>query len=152
MLLSPIYATGFAKRGLPHTSDFINLEDHNFDVKRHMKLKLSPSIKHCRCILLTKSQVNRSYQSEVMNCQWIFQDTQRETKIRGLKEHKVQPISKQNGFFPAITCNLCSGISTKVSVIIDQNTIKLSNWYKHVKSCIMKSNDKGGNGKFQIVL
>ena len=41
------FVTGFAKRGLPHTSNLMNLEDHSFAIKRHMKLKLSPVIKLC---------------------------------------------------------------------------------------------------------
>jgi len=39
-LKQTIYVTGFAKRGLPYTSNFMNLEDHNFVIKRHMKLKV----------------------------------------------------------------------------------------------------------------
>ena len=64
-----IYTTGFAKGGLSHTSNFINLEDHNFVVKRDMKLKLSPAIKLRWYFLLTKFQVNTLYQSEVTNRQ-----------------------------------------------------------------------------------
>ena len=63
------YVTGFAKRDLPHTSNFINLEDHNFVIKRQMKLKLSPAIKQCWYFLLTKFQVHSVYQSEVTNLQ-----------------------------------------------------------------------------------
>jgi len=39
--------TGFVKRGLPHTSNIKNLEDHNFEfiIKRHVMLKLFPAIK-----------------------------------------------------------------------------------------------------------
>ena len=36
--------TGFAKRGLPHTSNSMNLEDYNLDFKAHTNLKFSTSI------------------------------------------------------------------------------------------------------------
>ena len=38
--------TGFAKRGLPHTSNSMNLEDHNLVFKAHTNLKFSPSINY----------------------------------------------------------------------------------------------------------
>jgi len=40
-----INETGFTKKGLPHTSNFMNLEDHNLLSKRHITLKLFPAIK-----------------------------------------------------------------------------------------------------------
>jgi len=47
------------RKGIFHTLPvFIDLEDHNFVVKKDMKLKLSPAIKLCWCFLLTKFQVN----------------------------------------------------------------------------------------------
>jgi len=64
-----IYVTGFAKRGLPHTSNFIKLKDHNFVIKIYMKLKLTPAIKLCWCFLLTKFQVYSFYQYEITNLQ-----------------------------------------------------------------------------------
>ena len=39
------FFTGFTYSGLPHTSNFVNLEDHNLVIKRHMKLKLFQAIK-----------------------------------------------------------------------------------------------------------
>ena len=63
------YVTGFAKRGLPHTSNCTNLEDHNFVIKWHMKLKLSPAINLCVYFLLTKFQVDSFYQSNITNRQ-----------------------------------------------------------------------------------
>ena len=45
--------TEYAKRGLPDTSNSINLKDHNLFIKRHMKLtNYSPML----CFLLTKVQ------------------------------------------------------------------------------------------------
>jgi len=64
-----IFVAGFMKRGLPHTINFMNLEDHKFVIKRHMKLKLSQAIKLCWCFILNKFQVNSSYQCEVTNRQ-----------------------------------------------------------------------------------
>ena len=58
--------TGFAKRDLPHTSNSMNLEDHNLVTK---SLKLSPSAKLCWCTLLTKFQVNGLFKSEGMGYQ-----------------------------------------------------------------------------------
>jgi len=40
----------------------MNLEDHELVINRHMKLKLSPTIKLCWCFLLNK----QLYQSEVV--------------------------------------------------------------------------------------
>ena len=39
--------TGFAKRGLPHTSTFIGLKDHNFVFNYDISLKFSPSFVLC---------------------------------------------------------------------------------------------------------
>ena len=63
------FVTGFAKRGLPHTSNSINLEDHNLVFKKDASLKFSPSINLCWCSPMTKFQVNNCFQSQVMNCQ-----------------------------------------------------------------------------------
>ena len=44
LLLLSTYVTGFAKRGLPHTSNSMNLEDHNLVFKKDANLKfLHPS-------------------------------------------------------------------------------------------------------------
>jgi len=71
-----------------------------------------------------------------------------ETKLRQLVEHEhyevvVQRSSGQRGFFAAVTCKLCD-TDKKITLQVDKNTIKLSNWYKHVKACINKKdeNDK----------
>ena len=61
--------TRFAKRGLPRTSNSLNLEEHNFEFKKDTNLKVSPSINLCWCPLLTKFQVNNVFQSQAMNCQ-----------------------------------------------------------------------------------
>jgi len=61
--------TRFAKRGLPHTSNCTNLEDHNFVIKWHMKLKLSPAINLSVYFLLTKFQVDSFYQFNITNRQ-----------------------------------------------------------------------------------
>ena len=65
--------TGFVKRGLPHTSNSITLEDRNMVFERHTKLKLSPNSDLCWLFPLIKFQVNSFNQSEVMNCQnwWV---------------------------------------------------------------------------------
>ena len=42
-----IYVTGFAKRGLPHTSSFLTLKDHNLMSKYDTSLKLSPVLTLC---------------------------------------------------------------------------------------------------------
>ena len=64
-----IYVTGFAKRGLPHTSNSMNLEDHNLVFKIDANLKCSPFINLCWCSPMTKFQVNNTFQPQVMNCQ-----------------------------------------------------------------------------------
>ena len=46
---------GLQKGVFPNTSNCINLENRKFVIKKHMKLKLSPAIKLCWCLLLTKS-------------------------------------------------------------------------------------------------
>ena len=56
------FVTGFAKRGLPHTSNSIVF-------KNDSNLKVSPSINRCWCSSLTKFTVNNFFQSQVMNCQ-----------------------------------------------------------------------------------
>ena len=60
-----LIVTGFAKRG--------HMEDHNFVVKWHIKLKLSPAINLCWYFLLTDFQVDSFYQSDIANRQswWI---------------------------------------------------------------------------------
>ena len=52
------YVTGFLKRGLPHTSNSINLEDHNLVIKRHTKLKLSPAIIYPSMLVLPADQIS----------------------------------------------------------------------------------------------
>ena len=42
-----IYVTGFAKRGLPHTSNSVNMGDHNVVLKQHISLKFSLSMQPC---------------------------------------------------------------------------------------------------------
>ena len=39
--------TGFVKRVLPHTSNSLNLEDHNLAIEQQMELKLFPTITLC---------------------------------------------------------------------------------------------------------
>ena len=52
MHISPLfYVTGFVKRGLPHASNSMNLEDHNLVVQAHTTLKVSPSINLCWFLL-----------------------------------------------------------------------------------------------------
>ena len=65
-----IILTRFAKRGLPHTSNSLNLEDHNYNlaIKHSMELKLFPAIKPCWHLLHTKFQVNNLYQFKL----WII--------------------------------------------------------------------------------
>ena len=62
-----LYVTGFVKRGLPRTSNSMNLEDHNFMFKKHANLKFSQSITVCWYSLLSKVQGNNFFPSEVMN-------------------------------------------------------------------------------------
>ena len=64
-----VYVTGFAKRGLPHTSNSMNLEDCNFVFKKDANLKFSLSIKLCWSPTMTQFQVNNFFQSQVMNRQ-----------------------------------------------------------------------------------
>ena len=64
-----LYMTGFVKRGLPHTSNSMNVEDHNVVFKKDTNLKFSPSINLCWCSVLTKFHVNNFFQSQVMNFQ-----------------------------------------------------------------------------------
>ena len=48
--LSPcinIYVTEFAKRGLPHTSNFLTFKDHNLMFKYDRNLKLTPRLMPC---------------------------------------------------------------------------------------------------------
>lgn len=69
------------------------------------------------------------------------------TEIRELQENKHYEIkvdqssTNRSGFLAVITCKLCSEKGTKLTLTVDKNTIKLSNWYKHVKLCIMKTNN-----------
>jgi len=66
-----IYVTGFAKRGLPHTSNSPNLEDCSlgFTFKAYTNLKFSICINLCWYSLLSKFQGNGCFQSEIMNFQ-----------------------------------------------------------------------------------
>ena len=41
------YVTGFAKRGLPHTSNFLTFKDHNLMFKYDRNLKLAPRLMLC---------------------------------------------------------------------------------------------------------
>ena len=70
-LVFAVYVTRFAKRGLSHTSNSMNLKDHTLGFEKHTKLKLSSSIYLCWYLSLTKYQVNSlcTYQSEVMSRQ-----------------------------------------------------------------------------------
>ena len=69
-LVIPVYICHqIAKRGVLHTSSYVNLENHNLVIKRHTKLKVSPAIHLFWCFLLTKFQVSSVNQSEVMNRQ-----------------------------------------------------------------------------------
>ena len=61
-VVSSKIVTGFAKRGLPHTSNSLNLEDHNLPIEWQMELKLPPVITLCWHVLLTKFQVSSLYQ------------------------------------------------------------------------------------------
>ena len=61
--------TGFAKKGLPHTSNSMNLEDHNVVFKKDTILKFFPCITLWWYSLLPKYQGNNFFQSEVMNYQ-----------------------------------------------------------------------------------
>ena len=56
--LSTKIVTGFTKRGLPHTSNSMNLEAHNFVFKKRTNLKFSLAIKLCWHSQLTYFQVN----------------------------------------------------------------------------------------------
>ena len=61
------------EKGLPHTSNSINLEDHNLVIKTHMKLKLFPAIHPCWCFLLSEFQVSSvvtDRQSWQIGCVW----------------------------------------------------------------------------------
>ena len=61
------YVTKFAKRGLPHTSNSINLEDCNLGFKAHTNLtEFSTST---NLFLVSKFQGNGCFQSEVIDCQ-----------------------------------------------------------------------------------
>ena len=52
-LLKIIYTCDWiCKRGHHHASNCINMKDHNFAIKHHTKLRLTPSITHCWCLLL----------------------------------------------------------------------------------------------------
>ena len=63
----------------------------------------------------------------------------------------MQRSSGQRGFFAAVTCKLCD-TDKKITLQVDKNTIKLSNWYKHVKACINKKdeNDKKNEKKKKL--
>ena len=68
------YVTGFAKRGLPHTSNSMNSDDHNLVdhnsvFKKHINMKRSPTTKLCWFSILTKFPINSHFQSEVTSCQ-----------------------------------------------------------------------------------
>ena len=59
----------YVERGLPHTSNSLNLEDYNSVLKTCANLKFSPVVKLCWCSLMTKFQVSSIFQSQVMDCQ-----------------------------------------------------------------------------------
>ena len=63
------YVIGFAKRGLLHTSNSLDVKDHNLAIKQQIEVKLSPVITLCWHVLPTKFQVSTLYQSKVMNHQ-----------------------------------------------------------------------------------
>ena len=55
-----IYVTGFAKRGLPQTSNSMNLEDHNLVFNKDKHLKFPPTTNLCWNSLLTISRYELS--------------------------------------------------------------------------------------------
>jgi len=55
------YVTGFAKRGLPHTSDFIYLKECNFLLIGDINLNFSHNFLLCFSLLLTKLYSNSSF-------------------------------------------------------------------------------------------
>jgi len=64
------YVTGFAKKGLPHTSSFIyELGDCNLGLKVHKNLKFCPPVSQCWYSLLSNFQGYGGFWSEVTNCQ-----------------------------------------------------------------------------------
>ena len=63
-----VFVTGFAKRGLPHTSSSMNLEKHNLVFNKGKDVEFPPSTR-LYLTILTKFQVNSIFQSQVMNCQ-----------------------------------------------------------------------------------
>ena len=63
--------TRFVKRGLLHTSNSINLEDHTLVIKTHTKLKLPPAIKHYWSFLYScclRCKQHTEYQKLLFNC------------------------------------------------------------------------------------
>ena len=58
------YVTGFTKRGLPHTSNSMNLKIHILVINKHINLKFAPSTKLWWHSLLAKFQVNSLFQSD----------------------------------------------------------------------------------------
>ena len=65
------YVTGFAKRGLPRTSNFVYLKDCNFLLMNGMNLKFSHNVLLCFIMFYTKFQFNISLRWKVMNCQTL---------------------------------------------------------------------------------
>jgi len=62
----PAMVTGSAKKGHQHTSDSMQMEDHNLVFKRYTMLELSSVIKLCWCFQLTKFQANNCYQLHIV--------------------------------------------------------------------------------------
>jgi len=53
MLHISVYVTGFAKRGLPHTSDFMHLKDCNFLLISGVNFKFSHNVLLCFSLFQT---------------------------------------------------------------------------------------------------
>ena len=62
------YVTGFAKKGLSHTSTFTSLKDHNLVLKYYISLKFYHLL-YCVSMLYSKNfkLIAYIYKSEVMN-------------------------------------------------------------------------------------
>ena len=60
-LHSPIYVTGFAKRGFPHTSNIANLMSYNFCSVRASHLKFSHSFFYMLQHVATKVSIFNSF-------------------------------------------------------------------------------------------